>query len=464
MSNTVNIVCLKWGTKYGADYVNNLYASVKRNTTVDFKFWCFTDNAVGINPEVTVEPLPYAKHLNTWWNKLYLFSNNLPIPKGEKIFYIDLDTVIVDNIDQLISKKVTKQIVVLKDFYHSIAKSATLIGSGLMCWQHGRYRKIWSSFIKDANHIVQAAKTYGDQWYIEQHIKRYEFWQELFPDQVVSFKVHCLEGLPARAAVICYHGRPSIPESYTVNTNIGRDVIAPQTWVKNYWHDRSSCEIRFVKIPARKIFGMVGRCGGGYNTLWEDWSDEGRKKRELIMQEYEHELDKICGHYQRLEKSILEEGMRNPIVITCGYPKRRQRRHLPPELRDNVESELLLLEGTTGGSRLYIAQKYNLTINCIVNDWTGRYQHSPRITTETDARQYYTDQPDQIIIDPYRGVYTEGFDNQRRSYHLGNEWSEDQLMPLRAPMWISILNKHGYRIDRLSKRVIEVLDAAGISQ
>jgi hypothetical protein len=137
---------------------------------------------------------------------------------------------------------------------------------------------------------------------------------------------------------------------------------------------------------------------------------------------------------------------------------------LPPELRNIPESGLLLLEGTTGGSRLYIAQKYNLTINCIVNDWTGKFSRSPQITTEQDARQYYTDQPDEIIIDNYRGVYTEGFDNSRRSHHLGDEWSEDRLMPLRAPMWISILNKYGYRIDRLSKRVVEVLDAAGISQ
>ena len=30
------VLCMKWGTKYGAEYVNRLYNMVKRHTTVDF--------------------------------------------------------------------------------------------------------------------------------------------------------------------------------------------------------------------------------------------------------------------------------------------------------------------------------------------------------------------------------------------------------------------------------------------
>ena len=42
---TVNILTLKWGAKYGPEYVNRLYAGVKRNLQLDFRFLCFTDNA-----------------------------------------------------------------------------------------------------------------------------------------------------------------------------------------------------------------------------------------------------------------------------------------------------------------------------------------------------------------------------------------------------------------------------------
>ena len=34
------ILCMKWGTKYGAEYVNRLYNMVKRHLTLPFKMVC----------------------------------------------------------------------------------------------------------------------------------------------------------------------------------------------------------------------------------------------------------------------------------------------------------------------------------------------------------------------------------------------------------------------------------------
>ena len=457
----INIVCLKWGTKYGPEYVNRLYTGVKRNTTVPFKFWCFTEDSTGILPDVAIVSLPYADQLDSWWNKLNLFSQDIPIIPGSWIFYIDLDTLIVDNIDQILKTRPPKM-VVLRDFYQGIVKSANQVGSGLMLWRHGRYAHVWNKFIADPKKHVARAGTYGDQWWIEQQVAEPLLWQDLFPDQVVSFKVHCRKGLPEQARIVCYHGRPSIPESITETTVEKKWTIAPQPWVLKHWRDSlQPCRIRYVHIPARDIFGMVGRCGGGYNSLWADWTSEGRAERELIMAEYEQELNKICGHYEKLEASILAEGIRNPVVITCGLPKKRTVKHVPPELLALPESDLLLLEGTTGGSRLHIAQKYNMTIPCIVNDWTGRFDNQVEITSDAQARGYYRDQPEQVVVDPRNG-YFESFDDGRVGYHLGEEWSEDRVMPLRAPMWISILARHGYRIDRLSSRVKEILRSAGM--
>ena len=55
---TKQIICIKWGTKYGADYVNKLYGSVARNITPPFRFVCFTDSTDGIRPEVECQDLP----------------------------------------------------------------------------------------------------------------------------------------------------------------------------------------------------------------------------------------------------------------------------------------------------------------------------------------------------------------------------------------------------------------------
>lgn len=221
--------------------------------------------------------------------------------------------------------------------------------------------------------------------------------------------------------------------------------------------------VHYAQLPARDIFGMVGRCGGGYNTIWADWSDEGRRKRELIMQEFEQGLDAITGHYRKLEESILKEGMRNPIIITCGLPVRRPIECLPPEMRSLDPRDLLLLESTVGGSRLHVCQKHDMMIDCIINDWTGRFVNLFEIDTERAARQFFKDQPANLKFDRRLGLI-EGFDTSKVGYHLGEEWSEEKVMPLRAPLWIGIMNKYGYRIDRLPKIVLEVLEQAGIDQ
>ena len=43
---------MKWGTKYGPEYVNRLYGMVRRHLRGDFRFVCFTDDVTGIRPEV----------------------------------------------------------------------------------------------------------------------------------------------------------------------------------------------------------------------------------------------------------------------------------------------------------------------------------------------------------------------------------------------------------------------------
>jgi hypothetical protein len=231
----INIVCLKWGNKYSAEYVNKLYSSVIRNTTIEIKFHCFTDDHTGVNRNIIVHPLPYS-NLESWWNKLYLFSNDIDITIREKIFYIDLDTLIVDNIDDLLNVDSDK-IVVLEDFLKGVATSAGDMGSGLMSWTHGQYSEVWEEFIKNPAVAIKKVEPHGDQHWIDLCIKDRHYWQELFPNKVVSFKVHCLNGLPKNAAIVCYHGKPSIPESAVFSGKIWKFNITPQPWVLDYWKD-----------------------------------------------------------------------------------------------------------------------------------------------------------------------------------------------------------------------------------
>lgn len=229
------IVCLKWGVKYGSEYVNRLYNGIKRNCQLPFELHCFTDNEIGINSEVVTHELPYSADIDSWWNKIWLFSDDLPFHKNERILYLDLDTLITGNIDALLSNN-GEDFIMLRDFYWGIAKSATPSASGVMAWNAGEFTQIWEKFIKNPEESMASVSPHGDQHFISGCLgHRVRYWQDLFPEQVVSFKVHCREGLPPNAKIICFHGEPSIPDAATHSWSSWKFKGEPQPWVWDYW-------------------------------------------------------------------------------------------------------------------------------------------------------------------------------------------------------------------------------------
>jgi hypothetical protein len=233
--NTINIVCVKWGTKYGAEYVNRLYAAVQRHTTVEHQFHCYTDNTTGLNSNIVTHPLP-NNELEGWWNKMYLFNRDNGFVLGERIFYIDLDTLITGNIDHILQTP-SERIVMLQDFYYGIAKSAGQFASGLMQWRHGDYHYLWERFARNPAHAIASVRPHGDQHYIAKEIDGCDVWQQLYPEQIVSFKVHCRAGLPDTARIVCFHGKPNIPDSAAKTNTSYIWTIDPQPWVLEQWQD-----------------------------------------------------------------------------------------------------------------------------------------------------------------------------------------------------------------------------------
>ena len=96
------IICMKWGTKYGAEYVNRLYNMVNRHLTLPFQMVCLTDDSTGIDTNVKCYPIPELNLPSNiperGWKKLTTFSPELYDLKGTALF-LDIDIVIVDNID-----------------------------------------------------------------------------------------------------------------------------------------------------------------------------------------------------------------------------------------------------------------------------------------------------------------------------------------------------------------------------
>ncbi len=74
----VNIICMKWGEKFPAKYVNRLYGMVSRNLNLPFRFVCFTENRSGIRDEVEIQALPRLdlppNSPERGWKKLTVFK------------------------------------------------------------------------------------------------------------------------------------------------------------------------------------------------------------------------------------------------------------------------------------------------------------------------------------------------------------------------------------------------------
>jgi len=99
----ITIVCVKWGAKYGPEYVNNLYNAVMRcsaNSSVFSirKFVCFTDDNSGLHENITCSLFDAAtESWKGWWLKAQIFAPT-DLLSGW-VLYIDLDTVLCGSFD-----------------------------------------------------------------------------------------------------------------------------------------------------------------------------------------------------------------------------------------------------------------------------------------------------------------------------------------------------------------------------
>jgi len=196
----LNIVCFKWGTKFPAYYVNRLYRAIERNVTVPFKFICFTEDPEGIDCETRpfLEPLPY------WWYIIGLMN-----PKHnfqDRVVYFDLDTVIIKNIDKLIT--VDAPIVTIQDFYRPKGLQTAYISytpeAGAPIWDclARKYKpETYDKLLKFPG---------GTNAFLEKTTKfNVVKLQDLFPGACVSYKVHVQnKQLPEEAKIVFFHGKP----------------------------------------------------------------------------------------------------------------------------------------------------------------------------------------------------------------------------------------------------------------
>lgn len=199
-----SVVCVKQGTKYGAEYVNRLASMVRRNNSLDAKFVCFTEDPSGLDAGVDHQPLPDAG-FDGWWNKVSLFRDDLA-GVGERMLYLDLDVVITGSLDPLLTYD-SDFAIMDNDYVPGFNTSVFLLKTG----SRPEIRATFNGGM--------AAKYGGDQDWVALTAPDAELWPDGW---CVPFRLRAAQQPPENTKVVVFSGRPN-PDEY------------PAPWIKDYW-------------------------------------------------------------------------------------------------------------------------------------------------------------------------------------------------------------------------------------
>lgn len=239
------VICMKWGTLYGAEYVNRLYAMVRRQITGDLHFVCLTDDPEGVREEVNCLPCPEVPMSEPWcrtgWRKLALWMPKLHDLEGTFLF-LDLDVVAVNNMDELFTWG--EDFCVMRNWTQ---REKEIGNTSVFRFEIGRHPYIWDGVVEHGDELIPMHQ--NEQTYISNVISNMSF----FPDPWCAlFKVHCVPRFvplrwlrepmyPAGTKVVAFPGDPNPPDAAAGRWPVKKwykklyKHIRPARWVQEHW-------------------------------------------------------------------------------------------------------------------------------------------------------------------------------------------------------------------------------------
>lgn len=198
-----------WGAAYEDRYLHKLRAGVGRHLSTPHDFRVLSDRAhMGY---VTVKRTGIV--WRQWWPKLWLFTVDFP---GVNV-WIDLDSVIVGSLDELIARHADDRLAMPANWAQSGHGGCQ---SSVMIWRGGGCTELFEAF----DYERDTARLYGDQEFIT------ERWgdpgqggvTEIEHPAVCSYKYHARNGPPRGAKIVTFHGQPKPGD-------------CPEPWVRDSW-------------------------------------------------------------------------------------------------------------------------------------------------------------------------------------------------------------------------------------
>jgi hypothetical protein len=225
LDTKITILCVRFGNKYGREYVERLRNMISRHLTVPYEFACLTDDQHPIEGVRTIYQ-PNAQYPKGWWHKVHMFDSNLPI-KG-RILFFDLDVVIHNNIDKLATFNPTG-FVGIHDFNRKFYASWKYLNSSVLAWNHGTQNFIWDQFKSNPK---EAQRLQGDQdWIWKLASDKIKFWPR---EWIQSYKWE----IRSRDQLTIINGKRQFK---SVDDNI---VIHPECSVAVFHGDPNPCIVQ----------------------------------------------------------------------------------------------------------------------------------------------------------------------------------------------------------------------------
>ncbi|MEL6505693.1 MAG: hypothetical protein AAFO61_00925 [Pseudomonadota bacterium] len=239
------VVCMKWGDRYPADYVNRLWSMIKRNTARPTQLVCYTDDAQGIDPAVITAPIPDInvpeRVAITGWRKIAIWRDDLEHLSGDVLFF-DLDMIITGSIDAFFDFHPGEYCVI-----HNWTQPHEPIGNtSIFKMPVGKYPHIFERFHTDPEGVLAQYRI--EQQYISGDIPHQVFWPAHF---CVSFKHNLMPRwplnfiqtpkLPPEVLSVAFTGKPD-PDEAAVGEYPVRKAwkklykhVRPTPWIMEHW-------------------------------------------------------------------------------------------------------------------------------------------------------------------------------------------------------------------------------------
>ncbi len=248
---------MKWGKRYGPEYVNRLFCMIQRHMTgvagKDYRFVCITDDASQLTKGIEYFPMPALNdalplHMkSTPWLKLLVWGSPLFDLKGDALF-LDLDVVVTGRLDEFFEYKQGKFCVI-----HNWTEPRKKTGNtSVFRFPVGKYPEILEMFKADMQGTFLRHRI--EQRYISSYLEpkgEQVFWpkswcrsfkEELLPSWPIRFFKSA--ELPEDARIVVFHGKPDPDEAAKGVWPLGKGngwkriykSIKPSLWIDEHWN------------------------------------------------------------------------------------------------------------------------------------------------------------------------------------------------------------------------------------